>query len=71
MRNYFLVIYHQGNFYGLPWSGYWVIPNITIANLCKPFQEVIIISVSVDPFKPETVERKGKNTKNKISWKQK
>ena len=34
----FLVMYHPGNFDGLMQSGFWVIPKITFAILCKPIQ---------------------------------
>ena len=38
-----------------------------IANLCKPIHGVINYSTSVRPFESESLERKGKNTKNSIS----
>ena len=37
-KNSFLVMYHPGNFDGLMQSGFWVIPKITFAILCKPIQ---------------------------------
>ena len=57
----FLVIYHLGNFHNLIQSVFWIIRKIVFANLCKPVDNFIIITVSFDPLNIETVERKGKN----------
>ena len=40
---------------------FWIIQKIVFANLCKPVDNFIIITVSFDPLNIETVERKGKN----------
>ena len=37
--------------------------KVTLANLCKPFHNVIIVPVSSDPFNLKTVERKEKTRK--------
>ena len=63
-KNPFLVIYHQGSFDDLTLSSFWVIPKITIANLCNLVHNVIIISVLSDPMNLETVESKEEITKN-------
>ena len=51
-------------------SGFWAFPKIIFANLCKPIPDIIIIQVSSDPLKLETVE-KEKNTRNWILGEQK
>ena len=45
-----LVIYYLANFNGVIQSGFWVIPNITSENLCKPIHDIINYSISVGPF---------------------
>lgn len=54
------MIYHLGNFDDLILGGFWVIPKFTFTNLCKPVEDVIVISVSSDPLILETVEGKEK-----------
>ena len=54
----FLVIHHIGSFDDLIQSGFCVILKITFANLCKANHNVLIFTVSSDPFRLETVERK-------------
>ena len=41
-------------------SRFWFITKITIANLCKPIHDFIIIPVSSDPLSLETMESYGK-----------
>ena len=45
------------NFDDLMQCGFWAIPKIIFANLCKPIPDIIIIQVSSDPLKLETVEK--------------
>ena len=45
-------------------SGFWVIPKIIFANLCKPIHHVMITQVSSDPSNLENMEMKEKNQKN-------
>ena len=42
----FELIYHLANFAAQIQSGFWVIPKITFANLCKAYHDVIIIPAS-------------------------
>ena len=70
LENSFLVIYHLGNFDNIIQSGFWIIPKIALANLCKPIQDVIIILVSSEPLILKTVERK-KKFKKRISQERK
>ena len=42
---------------------FWVTLKITSVNLCKPVHDIINYSTFTCPFKPESVERKGKNYK--------
>ena len=50
-------------------SGFWVIPKITTANLCKPIHDIINYSTSICPFESGKCG-KGKNTKMWISRKE-
>ena len=52
----FLVIYHLHKFDDFIENGFWIIPNITITNLCKPIHDVIIIVVSSDALNVETLK---------------
>ena len=54
------MVNHLGNFDVLIQSGFWVIPKIAFANLCKPIHDVIIIPISFDPLNLETVKKEGK-----------
>ena len=45
-----LVIYYLTKFDGVIQSGFWVVPNITSANLCKPIHDIMNYSISVCPF---------------------
>ena len=59
-KNTFSVIYNLHYFDDLIQSVFWVVPKITFANLGKPIQDFIIISVSFDPLNLENVEGKKK-----------
>ena len=63
-ENFLLVLCHLGIFDDSMQSGFWFIPKITFANLCKLDFNVIIIPVSSDPLNLETVESKEKALKN-------
>ena len=39
---YLLVIYYLTKFDGVLYSGFWLIPKITPANLCKPIHDIIL-----------------------------
>ena len=71
----FLVIYHLGKFDdSIIQSGFWVIPNITFANLCRPIHDIIIIPVSSNPYNLKTEEREKMNTskpKKLLRWNKK
>ena len=45
-----LVIYYLSKFDDVVKSSFWVIPNITPANLCKPIDDIINYSYSICPF---------------------
>ena len=45
-----LVIYYLSKFDDVIKSSFWVIPNITPANLCKPIDDIINYSYSICPF---------------------
>ena len=45
-----LVIYYLIKFDGVIQSSFWVIPNISPANLCKPIHDIINYSISICPF---------------------
>ena len=69
-----LVIYHLAKFDDVIQSGFWVIPNITSANLCKPIHDIMNYSISVCPFesgkcgKEEQKLQKFEYLKNKKSF---
>ena len=44
------MIYYPTKFDGAIWSGPWVIPNITPANLCKPIHYIINYYTSICSF---------------------
>ena len=44
---YLLVIYYLTKFDGVLYSGFWLIPKITPANLCKPIHDIIYYSSSI------------------------
>ena len=45
-----LVIYYLTKVDGVIQHSFWVIPNITPANLCKPIHDIINYSTSICPF---------------------
>ena len=53
-------------FYGVIYSGFWVIPKITSASLCTRFRKIINYSTSKCPFKSEKCGMEGKNYKKNI-----
>ena len=55
-----LVIYYLTKFDGVIQSGFWVIPNITSANLCKPIHDIINYSTSICPFESGKCGKEGK-----------
>ena len=62
-----LVTYYLTKFDGLMQSGFWVIPNISPWNSCKPFHEIIMYSFFVCPFESGNWKGRGKITKIWIS----
>ena len=52
-------IYYVTKFDDAMWSGYWVIPEITSANLCKPIHGIINYSASICPFESGEFEKEG------------
>ena len=44
------VIYHLTKFDGVIQSSFWIIPNITLTNLCKPIHDIINYSTFICPF---------------------
>ena len=58
-----LVTYYLTKFDGLMQSGFWVIPNISPWNSCKPFHEIIMYSFFVCPFESGNWKGRGKITK--------
>ena len=62
-----LVTYYLTKFDGLMQSGFWVIPNISPWNSCKPFHEIIMYSFFVRPFESGKWKGRGKITKIWIS----
>ena len=51
-------------FDGVIQSGFWVVPNITSASLCKPIHDTINYSTSICPFE----SRKCGKEEQKLSW---
>ena len=45
-----LIIYYHTKFGGVIWSGSWVIPKLTPADLCKPIHDIINYSTSICSF---------------------
>ena len=58
-----LVMYHLTKFDDAMQSGFWVIPKITSAYLCKPIYDIINYSTFISPFESGKCE-KEKNYKN-------
>ena len=65
--NTYLEKLYFSHLFDLIQSGFWVIPKLTLANLCKPIHSILIIPISPDPLDLEN--RKGGKTftKNWIS----
>ena len=55
-----LVIYYLTKFDGVIESGFWVIPKITLLNLCKPTNDIINYSTSICPFESGNGGKKEK-----------
>ena len=55
-----LVTYYLTTFDDVIWGGYWVIPKITYANLCKPIHDIINYSVFICPFESRERGKEGK-----------
>ena len=64
---FLLVTYYLTKFDGVIQSGFWVIPNITLWNLCRPIYDIINYSTSVCPFESGQWKGRGKITKIWIS----
>ena len=62
-----LVTYYLTKFDGLMQSGFWVIPNISPWNSCKPIHEIIMYSFFVCLFESGKWKGRGKITKIWIS----
>ena len=55
-----LVMYYLTKFNNVTQSSFWVIPKITLANLCKPIHDIINHSIFICPFESGKC---GKETK--------
>ena len=62
-KNYLLVMYYLTKF-DVIWNGFWVIPKITSANLCKTIDDIINYSTFFHPFESRKCGKDGKNYKN-------
>ena len=63
-RSFFYFVIDQLTiFYALIQRGFGVFPKITVINLCKPFNDVIIISFSTFSWNHNTLDKKKKNFK--------
>ena len=61
------ITYYQFKFHVI-WSGFWVIPKITSANLCKLIHDIINYPTFICPFESAKCGKEGKkNTKIWIS----
>ena len=49
-----LVIYYLTKFDDAIYSGFWIIPKITSANLCRPIHDIINYSPTICPFELKT-----------------
>ena len=66
-----LVIHYLTKFDDVIKSGFWVVPKIMAANLCKSICGIINYCTSICPFESGKCKKEGKNTKNWITWEQK
>ena len=55
-----LVKYYLTKFDDVISSGFWVIPKITFANLCKSIHDIVNYSTSICPFEPGKFGKEGK-----------
>ena len=55
-----LGMYYLTKFDDVIWSGFWVIPTITSANLCKPVHDIINYFIFICPFESGKCEKEGK-----------
>ena len=55
-----LVMYYMTKIYDVIWSGFWVIPKITSANLCTPVHDTINYYTSIFPFESGKCGNEGK-----------
>ena len=62
-KNSSLVVYYLTKFDGVILSGFWVIPKIISASLCKPIHD-INYSTSICPFESGKCENEHENYKN-------
>ena len=53
-------MYYLTKFDDVIQSGFWVIPKITSANLCKPVHEIITYSTFICPFESGKFVKEGK-----------
>ena len=53
-------MYYLTKFDDVIYSGFWVIPNITSANLCKPIHDIINYFNSIYPFESGKCGKEGK-----------
>ena len=60
-KSFYFVVYHLKIFDTLIQSGFVLVffPKIAIANFCKPFHNVIIISFSIFLLKPQNFGQEG------------
>ena len=62
--HYFYIIYYiyyiyLTNFNDVIYSGVWVIPKITAANLCKPIHDILNYSISICLFESRKCWKEG------------
>ena len=54
------VIYYLTKFDNVTQGGFWIIPKITFANLCKPIHAIINYSTFICPFESGNFWKEGK-----------
>ena len=68
------VIYYLTKFDDAMWSSFWIIPQITSANLCQSIHDIINYFTSICPFESAKCGKEGKKPqkfeylKNKTSF---
>ena len=55
-----LVIHYLNKFDDVIQTGFWFIPKITSANLCKPVHDIINYSTAICPVEPGKCGKEGK-----------